>query len=459
MYLQYRSRKYDSGKLLVSVNASIKQDYQATQKTSALKFKIASGAIIHLSNKYQPNLSLQPMPSISQRGSHMPPSPIRKLVPFAEAAKQRGTKVYHLNIGQPDIETPPAILDAVKHADFKVLEYSHSAGFESYRKKLVTYYGRNNINVNHNQIIVTTGGSEAISFAILSCMDPGDELIIPEPFYANYNGFAVSAGIKVVPIPSGIEDGFSLPPIEAFEQAVTPRTRAIMICNPNNPTGYLYSREELEVLKQICLKHDLFLFSDEAYREFCYDGQKHISALSLDGLEQHAILLDTISKRYSACGGRIGAFVTKNQQVLDAAMKLAQARLSPPTFAQILGEAAVDLPSDYFDAVHAEYNARRDLLVKRLNAMPGVLCPNPGGAFYAMARLPVNDSEAFCQWLLEDFSRNGATIMMAPASGFYATRGKGTNEVRLAYVLNLDDINGAMDCLEAALIRYQELGN
>jgi len=394
------------------------------------------------------------MPVISHRGAQMPPSPIRKLVPFAEAAKKRGTKVYHLNIGQPDIETPKAIMDAVRHVDMKVLEYSHSAGFESYRKKLVEYYGRNNVNINHNQIIVTTGGSEAILFAIMSCMDPGDEIIIPEPFYANYNGFSTSAGVKVVPIPSTIDDGFALPPIEAFEKAVTTRTKAIMICNPNNPTGYLYSKEELEVLKEICLKHDLFLFSDEAYREFCYDDKKHISALSIQGLEEHAILMDTISKRYSACGGRIGAFVTKNQQVLDAAMKFAQARLSPPSFAQILGEAAVDLPLDYFSEVHAEYNKRRDLLVARLQAMPGVKCPMPGGAFYAIAQLPVDDSEKFCQWLLEEFSHNGATVMMAPAAGFYATPGKGRNEVRLAYVLNTDDINGAMDCLEAALKAY-----
>lgn len=396
------------------------------------------------------------MPSIAHRGEQMPPSPIRKLVPFAEAAKKRGTKVFHLNIGQPDIETPQSILDAVKNTDMKVLEYSHSAGFESYRKKLVTYYERNGIQVNHNQIIVTTGGSEAISFAMMSCMDPGDEIIIPEPFYANYNGFAISAGIKVVPITSHIDTGFALPSIEAFEQAVTPKTKAIMICNPNNPTGYLYSKEELEVLRTICLKHDLFLFSDEAYREFCYDDQKHISALSLDGMDQHAILMDTISKRYSACGGRIGAFVTKNQTVLDAAMKFAQARLSPPTFAQILGEAAVDLPNNYFDEVHAAYNSRRDLLVKRLNAMEGVTCPCPGGAFYAMAKLPVADSEKFCQWLLEDFSHNGATVMMAPAAGFYATPGMGKNEVRLAYVLNNEDINQAMNCLEAALKVYQK---
>ena len=395
------------------------------------------------------------MPVISHRGAQMPPSPIRKLVPFADAAKKRGTKVYHLNIGQPDIETPPSILDAVRNTHMKVLEYSPSAGFDSYRKKLVEYYKRNGIDVTTNQIIVTTGGSEAIMFAIMSCLDPGDEMIIPEPFYANYNGFSTSSGVKVVPIPSSIETGFALPPIEEFEKAVTPRTKAIMICNPNNPTGYLYSMDELNVLKEICLKHDLFLFSDEAYREFCYDGNKHISALSLEGMEQNAILLDTISKRYSACGGRIGAFVTRNSDVINAAMKFAQARLSPPSFAQILGEAAVDLPANYFDEVHAEYTSRRDLLVKRLKAIPGVVCPLPGGAFYAMAQLPVESADKFCQWLLEGFSYNGATVMMAPAAGFYATAGKGLNEVRLAYVLNKDDINAAMDCLEAALKEYK----
>jgi aspartate aminotransferase len=395
------------------------------------------------------------MPSISHRGGHMPPSPIRKLVPFADAAKKRGTKVYHLNIGQPDIETPKSIMDAVRNTNMKVLEYSPSAGFESYRTKLATYYQRNNIDVAPSDIIVTTGGSEAILFAIMTCMDAGDEIIIPEPFYANYNGFAITSDVKVVPIPSGIETGFALPAIEEFEKAITPRTRAIMICNPNNPTGYLYSAEELNVLKEICLKHNLFLLSDEAYREFCYDDRKHISALSLPGLEEHAILLDTISKRYSACGGRIGAFVTKNKEVLNAAMKFAQARLSPPSFAQILGEAAVDLPSDYFSAVHAEYNSRRDLLVNRLNAMSGVICPMPGGAFYAIAQLPVDDAEKFCQWLLESFSYNGATVMMAPAAGFYATPGKGKSEVRLAYVLNADAINGAMDCLEVALKEYK----
>jgi len=395
------------------------------------------------------------MPVISHRGALMPPSPIRKLVPYADAAKKRGTKVYHLNIGQPDIVTPRSILDAVRNTHMQVLEYSPSAGFDSYRKKLVEYYERNKIEVTASQIIVTTGGSEAIMFAIQSCLDPGDEIIIPEPFYANYNGFSTSSGVKVVPIPSTIENGFALPATEGFEKAVTTRTKAIMICNPNNPTGYLYSKEELDVLKEICLKHDLFLFSDEAYREFCYDGAKHISALSLEGLEDNVILLDTISKRYSACGGRIGAFVTRNQSVLDAAMKFAQARLSPPSFAQILGEAAVDLPADYFDAVHAEYTSRRDLLVKRLQAIKGVKCPLPGGAFYAMARLPVDDTEKFCQWLLEGFSHNGATVMMAPAAGFYATPGKGRNEVRLAYVLNKDDINAAMDCLDAALKTYK----
>ncbi len=394
------------------------------------------------------------MPKISDRGVQMPPSPIRKLTPFADKAKQKGLKVYHLNIGQPDIETPPSIMEAVQKAHLKVLEYSPSQGFESYRKKLAAYYAGRGISVNTNEIIVTTGGSEAILFALMSCLNPGDEVIIPEPFYANYNGFAVSAAIKVVPINSSIENNFALPPIEAFEKAVTPKTKAILICNPNNPTGYLYSRAELEVLRDICLKHDLFLFSDEAYREFCYDGQTHISALQLDGLEQHAVLLDTISKRYSACGARIGALVTHNETVLNAVLKFAQARLSPPTFEQILGEAACDLPADYFDSVLNEYASRRNALVKRLQAMDGVTCPNPGGAFYAMAKLPVKSSEDFCQWLLEAFEHEGATVMMSPASGFYATPGLGVDEVRLAYVLNEEAIHKAMDCLEAALKVY-----
>lgn len=383
----------------------------------------------------------------------MPPSPIRKLVPYAEAAKKNGTKVFHLNIGQPDIETPAIMFDAVKNAHMKVLEYSHSAGNESYRRKLVEYYAKVGVNVTHNQIIVTTGGSEAIQFGFMACLDAGDEVIIPEPFYANYNGFAVVAGVIVKPITSNIDKGFALPPIEAFEQAITPRTRAIVICNPNNPTGYLYSKEELEVLKTIIQKHHLFLFSDEAYREFCYTGT-HFSAMQLEGVDEHVILMDTVSKRYSACGARIGAFVTRNQAVLDTAMKFAQARLSPPGFGQIASEAAIDLPDTYFDGPKAEYLKRRDTLVSRLNAMPGVFCPNPGGAFYAMARLPIDDSDRFCQWLLESFSHNNQTVMLAPATGFYGTAGLGKNEVRLAYVLNTDDIHAAMDCLEEALRQY-----
>jgi aspartate aminotransferase len=393
------------------------------------------------------------MLQISKRGHEMPASPIRKLVPFAEAAKKKGTKVYHLNIGQPDIETPAACLDAVKNYDMKVLEYSHSAGNESYRKKLVQYYAQNNIDVTPNEIIITTGGSEAILFGFMACLDAGDEVIIPEPFYANYNGFAIQADVIVKPISSSIETGFALPPIEDFEKAITPRTKAIVVCNPNNPTGYLYSAEEMETLKKIVLKHNLYLFADEAYREFCYGGA-HTSAMHLMGAEEHVVLMDTISKRYSACGGRIGAFITKNKAVLDAAMKFAQARLSPPFYAQILGEAAVDLPDNYFDTTKAEYKLRRDTIVKRLNEMPGVFCPNPGGAFYAMARLPIDDSDKFCLWLLESFEHDGQTVMLAPATGFYSTPGLGKNEVRLAYVLNVDAINKAMDCLAKALEVY-----
>ncbi|MEO7529978.1 MAG: pyridoxal phosphate-dependent aminotransferase [Sediminibacterium sp.] len=394
------------------------------------------------------------MLQISQRGQAMPASPIRKLVPYAEAAKKRGTTVYHLNIGQPDIETPKMVLDAVRHSDFKVLEYSHSAGNESYRKKLVGYYESVGIHVNHNQIIVTTGGSEAIQFGFMACLDAGDEVIIPEPFYANYNGFAVAAGVTVVPVTSYIENGFALPPIEEIEKKITPKTKAIVICNPNNPTGYLYSYDEMQQLRDIIRKHDLYLFSDEAYREFCYEG-KQISAMHLAGVDDNVIIMDTISKRYSACGGRIGAFITKNQTVLDAVMKFAQARLSPPSFAQIAGEAAIDLPADYFDTTKAEYKSRRDLIVKRLNAMDGVFCPNPGGAFYAIAKLPIDDADVFCQWLLESFSFENQTVMLAPATGFYGTPGLGRQEVRLAYVLNLNDINKAMNCLEAALREYK----
>jgi aspartate aminotransferase len=391
--------------------------------------------------------------SISNRGQLMPASPIRKLVPYAEAAKKKGTKVYHLNIGQPDIETPKAVLDAVRHSEFKILEYSHSAGNESYRRKLVDYYKSVNIEINYNNIIITTGGSEAILFGFMACLDPGDEVIIPEPFYANYNGFAVAAGVKVVPITSYIKSGFALPPIEEFEKAITSKTKAIVICNPNNPTGYLYSKQELETLKQIMLKYNLYLFSDEAYREFCYEG-KHFSAMQLEGLNDNVVMMDTISKRYSCCGGRIGALVTRNKTLLDTVMKFAQARLSPPGFGQIAGEAALDLPADYFDATKAEYKARRDLIIKRLNKMSNVVCPNPGGAFYAIAKLPIDDADKFCQWLLEDFSYQGKTVMLAPATGFYGTEGLGKQEVRLAYVLNLNDINAAMDCLEKAIEIY-----
>jgi aspartate aminotransferase len=393
------------------------------------------------------------MLSISKRGIAMPPSPIRKLVPYAEAAKKRGTKVYHLNIGQPDIETPQPVMDAIRNIQFNVLEYTHSAGLESYRKQLVKYYASVGIAVNQNQIIVTTGGSEAILFGFMACMDPDDEVIIPEPFYANYNGFAIAAGVKVVPVTAQIETGFALPPIKAFEEKITPRTKAIVICNPNNPTGYLYSDAEMEELKEIILKHNLYLFADEAYREFCYSG-KQTSAMHLTGVDNHIVLMDTISKRYSACGARIGAFVTKNQDVLDAVLKLAQMRLCAPLVEQLAAAAAVDLPDDYFNITKAEYQQRRDVIVNRLNAVPGVFCPNPGGAFYAMAQLPIDDSDRFCQWLLEHFQYKNQTLMLAPATGFYGTPGLGKNEVRLAYVLNTNDINAAMDCLAVALQEY-----
>jgi aspartate aminotransferase len=393
------------------------------------------------------------MLTISQRGHAMPASPIRKLVPFAEAAKDKGITVYHHNIGQPDIETPKMVLDAVRNSKFTILEYSHSAGNESYRKKLVKYYASVGITIDYNQILITTGGSEAIFFGFLACLDAGDEVIIPEPFYANYNGFAVEAGVNVVPITSHIENGFALPPIEDFEKVITPKTKAIMICNPNNPTGYSYSREEMEQLKQLIKKYNLYLFSDEAYREFTYE-EKQVSAMHLEGLDENTILIDTISKRYSACGGRIGALVTKNQDVLDTTLKFAQARLSPPGFAQIAGEAAVDLPADYFNTTKEEYKRRRDLIVQRLNAMEGVFCPNPGGAFYAMAKLPIDDSDKFCQWLLESFEYEGGTLMLAPGTGFYSTVNLGKQEVRLAYVLNLASINAAMNCLEQGLKVY-----
>lgn len=393
------------------------------------------------------------MLQISERGLHMPSSPIRKLVPYAEAAKQKGIHVFHLNIGQPDIETPALMLDAVRNTTIKVLEYSHSAGNESYRRKLVNYYKNAGINVHHDEILITTGGSEAIMFSFFICMNPGDEVIIPEPYYANYNSFAVAAGIKVVPVTSYIENGFALPPIKEFEKVITKKTKAIVISNPNNPTGTLYSRQELEDLKTICLNNNLYLLSDEAYREFCYDGE-YISAMHLKGMDQHVVLLDTISKRYSATGARLGALVTKNKSIYNSAMKFAQARLSPPGLAQIMAEAGLDLPSSYFDSTKEEYLSRRDLLVKRLNNMPGVFCPAPGGAFYAIAKLPIDDSDKFCQWLLESFSFNSSTLMLAPATGFYSTPGLGKNEVRLAYVLNKTDLDKAMDCLEQALLVY-----
>lgn len=397
------------------------------------------------------------MPKISSRGMALPPSPIRKLVPYADAAKEKGIKVFHLNIGQPDIETPKEAMDAVRNFSGKILEYSHSAGNLSYRKALVDFYSKMNISLNSDEIIITTGGSEAILFAIMSCLDKDDEIIIPEPFYANYNGYAIASLCKIVPITSSIENGFSLPPIDEFEQKITAKTKAILICNPNNPTGYLYTDEELELLKNICLKYDLFLFSDEAYREFTYEKERAKSVLELSGLEEHTVLLDTISKRYSACGARIGAIVSKNKNVMTAALKLAQARLSPPSLEQVLGEAAAGLANDYFSSIKKEYKLRRDTLIHRLSKIEGVKSVNPGGAFYAMAELPVDNAENFCQWLLEHFSLNGKTIMMAPAAGFYSTAGLGTKEVRFAYVLNVNEINEAMDCLEAGLKSYNAL--
>lgn len=394
------------------------------------------------------------MPKISIRGQQMPASPIRKLVPFAEAAKKRGTKIYHLNIGQPDIHTPSQFMEAVRNYNAPVLEYSHSAGNESYRKKLAQYYTKLGISLNHEQIMVTTGGSEAIIFGMMAALSPGDEVIIPEPFYANYNGFAQMAGVHVKPITAIIENGFALPPIDSFEALITEKTKAIVICNPNNPTGYLYNANELEQLKNLVVKHDLFLFADEVYRDFCYGGQKHISILSLNGLDKHAVVVDSVSKKYSACGARIGALLSRNEELMQAALKFAQARLSPPTFEQIGAEAALETPHKYFDEVIEEYVARRDLLVNGLNKIPGVLCPNPGGAFYCVVRLPIDDSDRFCQWMLESFAHEGATVMMAPATGFYATKGLGQNEVRMAYVLNQNDLTHAIACLEAALKIY-----
>lgn len=394
------------------------------------------------------------MPAVSHKALQMPASPIRKLVPFADAAKKRGTKIYHLNIGQPDIETPKSFLDAVRTTDIKVLEYSHSAGNESYRKKLSGYYAGYNIQVDASDIIITCGGSEAIEIAMMTCFNAGDEIIIPEPFYANYNGFSKAADVIVKPIRSSIESGFALPPISDFEKLITPKTKGIMICNPGNPTGYLYSKAELEALRDLVKKYDLFLLSDEVYREFCYDGKEYVSVMHLSGIENNVVLLDSISKRYSACGARIGAMISKNKEVMNAALKFAQARLSPPSYGQIGAEAALETPKSYFDGVIKEYIARRDYVIESLNKMQGVFCPKPSGAFYCIARLPIDNADTFCQWLLESFTHQGQTVMLAPATGFYSTPGAGLNEVRIAYILKIEDLKGAMLCLEEALKVY-----
>ena len=394
------------------------------------------------------------MPKISQKGIAMPESPIRKLVPFAEKAKKAGKKVYHLNIGQPDIKTPELALDAIHNFSNKVVEYSHSAGFESYRKGLASYYQNLAIDVDYNDVMVTTGGSEALLFALNSCLDPGDEIIIPEPFYANYNGFSMSAGVKVKPIATSINDGFALPAIEEFEKLITPKTKAILICNPGNPTGYLYSKKELETLRDIVIKYDLFLIADEVYREFAYDGNQHHSVLNIEGLGQNAIVIDSTYKRYSMCGIRVGCIVSKNKEVMTTALKFAQARLSPPTFGQIAGEAALSTPKSYFQEVSSEYVSRRDVLIEGLNKIEGVICPKPKGAFYAIAQLPIDDADKFAQWLLEDFDFNGETVMVAPAAGFYATPNTGVNQVRIAYVLNKESLKAAIKILDEALKVY-----
>ncbi len=394
------------------------------------------------------------MPRISEKGIRMPESPIRKLVPFAEVAKKEGKIVFHLNIGQPDIKTPKVALDAIHNFSDKVVEYSHSAGFESYRKGLASYYQNLDIDIKHDNIMVTTGGSEALLFGLNSCLDAGDEIIIPEPFYANYNGFSISAGVTVKPIATNINNGFALPAIEEFEKLITKKTKAILICNPGNPTGYLYSKEELETLKNIVVKHDLFLFADEVYREFCYDGNQHHSVLNIKGLEKNAIVIDSTSKRYSMCGVRVGCIVSKNKEIMSTALKFAQARLSPPTFGQVAGEAALNTPSSYFNEVCAEYVERRNLLIDGLNKIEGVICPKPKGAFYCIAELPVDDADKFAQWLLEDFAYEGSTVMIAPAAGFYSTPNTGTKQVRIAYVLNKESLQKAVKCLKKALKTY-----
>ena len=394
------------------------------------------------------------MPSISIKGNSMPQSPIRKLVPYAEAAKKNGTKVYHLNIGQPDIKTPQVALDAVKNNTIEVLSYARSEGSEEYREKLANYYVKNDIYITASDIIATTGGSEALLFTIGSITDPGDEIIIPEPFYANYNGFSTASGVKAVPVISKIEDNFALPAIEDFEKLITSKTKAILICNPGNPTGYLYSKEEIEKLKQIVLKHDLFLIADEVYREFTYDGEKHNSVMSLEGLEQHAIMIDSVSKRYSMCGARIGCIVSKNKDFINTALKFAQARLSPPTYALLASEAALETPQSYFDEVIEEYQERRNTLISELQKVEGVKVANPKGAFYCIAELPVESSEDFAQWILENFQHNNETVMVAPAEGFYSTKGEGKNQVRIAYVLNKEDLKRCVEILKIALEQY-----
>tara|TARA_B100001287_G_scaffold190348_1_gene160764 strand:- start:875 stop:2065 length:1191 start_codon:yes stop_codon:yes gene_type:complete len=394
------------------------------------------------------------MPVLSNKSMAMPASPIRKLVPFAEAAKSRGTTVYHLNIGQPDIETPKIVRDKLNNLDLEVIEYSHSAGFLSYREGLAKYYQKLGINLNPDkEIMITTGGSEALTFAFQCCFEPGDEIIIPEPFYANYNGFATTCGIKVVPVTAKIEDGFALPPIDDFKEKITSKTKGILICNPGNPTGYLYSKEELQSLKEIINEHDLFLFADEVYREFCYDGAVHFSALELVGIENNVVLVDSVSKRYSMCGARVGALISKNHEFMEMALKFGQARLSPPTLGQIAGETALETPQSYFEQVTNEYVERRNIVVEGLSKIPGVICPKPQGAFYCIAELPIENADHFCQWLLEKFEYNGQTVMLAPASGFYANNSV-QNQVRIAYVLNKENLKNAVECIEKALEDY-----
>lgn len=394
------------------------------------------------------------MPKISNKGKDMPESPIRKLVPYADIAKKKGNKVYHLNIGQPDIKTPEVAMNAIKNVAIEVLEYSHSAGFESYRRKLSQYYINQGLPINFEDIIITTGGSEALLFALGSTMDQGDEIIIPEPFYANYNGFSTASGVKVVPVISTIETGFALPPIADFEKLISPKTKAILICNPGNPTGYLYSKEEMEQLALLVKKHDLFLIADEVYREFTYDGDAHYSVMNIPGIEQNAIMIDSVSKRYSMCGARIGCIVSKNKELMATAMKFAQARLSPPTFAQIASEAALDTPQSYFDEVITEYKDRRDTLIAELNKIEGVVVATPKGAFYCIAQLPIDNADQFAQWLLESYDLNGETVMVAPAAGFYSSPGVGLNEVRIAYVLKKEDLIRAVQILKDAIVVY-----